>query len=486
VGNAFLLEVSDGIRPDDPAKKRAIMHQIRPIATSVITILSCLCAQFPVSIASRGIDVIPTSWDDSLVTVSETDNIQTVPRTSPGYIPSWHSSRKEAQPNDDHLLSTRSSKPSRWCAPEKGKHRIGSPGYASGRATNQVPNDRTSGRAVDSDPNSEDIIPNERHDYSEVELYRRTAERLRRVFGRTEAKNGTSQSKRPLTSIYELLDEGTGSPEGGGFPGCGKAPLNSHTKESAEGYIINGAKVRYGRFPQYVRVIASFDGWQTFCGGTLVSDQAVLTAAHCVSPEEPNSGPGIFTTVFADDYVDRMDQYEFRVGVKEVCFAPNFNSETVRYDWALLKLERPVEFNAYVQPACLPRPDQKITTRGKSAVCYGLGQGAIGTRWGWGGRVIQYPSRFLRGMVAENVPCQTEFAPIDVDRVCYAGFGGWPSDTCYGDSGGPMLCLDAQKRWTLMGILSGGPEMCDNPPASYYTRVRNIVTDIQTTCKVDL
>jgi len=279
------------------------------------------------------------------------------------------------------------------------------------------------------------------------------------------------------------LDEGRRSMDGGGFPQCGKAPLSEFTK----GYLIEGDHIKYGEFPQYVHLyIRDLEGELRPCGGTLVSDRHVLTAAHCFFDGDQLLDPKKARVVFAEDYLNRTDKEEFSIGINKICISDKTMPGNLRFDWALLFLKTPVLFNDYIQPACLPRPDQKVTTYGPNSVCFVVGAGAIGIYWE-GNEKIYMSTEFVRKIRVENIACTgRETGRIDVDRVCYAGANNSASDSCRGDSGGPVLCLDEKKRWTLMGMVSYGPPNCDDPTRSVYGRVRNFLHKIRELCNVDL
>jgi len=279
------------------------------------------------------------------------------------------------------------------------------------------------------------------------------------------------------------LDEGIRSMDGGGFPGCGKAPKNPLTKA----YIIKGLHAYYGEFPQYVQLyIRDSKGRTRGCAGTLVSDRHIISAAHCFMIQNEVVAPGTTTVAFGEDYMDYTDAHEFRTGISEVCLADKHTKDNRRFDWALLTVKSPVKFNDYTQPACLPRPDQKVKTFGPESVCFGVGAGSSGFARE-GNQTRDIPSQFVRKMRAENVACSLrETGPIDVDRVCYAGANNSGLAACLGDSGGPVICLDEKKRWTLMAVTSYSVEFCNDPTKSVYGRVRNFLHQIREICKVDL
>jgi len=277
------------------------------------------------------------------------------------------------------------------------------------------------------------------------------------------------------------LDEGQGGPSGGGFPGCGRAPLN----RVSQGYIINGDRINYGEFPQYVLVNIRKSAEKSFlCGGTLVSDRHILTAAHCVTESNRPVPISVITVVFGEYQLDVVDSEEVQLPIANLCVSPKYNDEETRFDMAILTLRGPIRFNNYVQPACLPRPKELIATHGPESVCFLVGAGAVKVMQTPDKRPMPVRSNFVNKHRAVNVPCvKSGFGPIDIDRVCYTGIGG---DSCAGDSGGPLLCLNEMNRWTLMASVSYGPEFCQQNDPATYARIRTLLNYMEQTCGVNL
>ena len=159
------------------------------------------------------------------------------------------------------------------------------------------------------------------------------------------------------------------------------------------------------------------------CGGTLISDTHVLTAAHCTVNESATS-----ISVLLGEHNIADDEFN-RVDVAEIINHPNYDSQTVDNDFSILRLANPVTFTNAVSPACLPA-DKSNTYAGVTA-----------TVTGWGDLSTGGPSPVVLQevdvTVTTNAECNNAYGgEITNNMVCAAGPG---KDSCNGDSGGPLV-----------------------------------------------
>ncbi|GBM56326.1 Proclotting enzyme, partial [Araneus ventricosus] len=93
------------------------------------------------------------------------------------------------------------------------------------------------------------------------------------------------------------------------------------------------------------------------CGGALVTDRHVITAAHCVV-----TGRGS-TTMSPNQLSVRLGAHDLRqsnepdsvdIPVEAVRRHEQFNPRTYKNDIAVLRLRRPVQFSDHISPVCLP------------------------------------------------------------------------------------------------------------------------------------
>ena len=135
-------------------------------------------------------------------------------------------------------------------------------------------------------------------------------------------------------------------------------------------------------------------------------------------------------------------------------------------DIAVVELSEPVEFNDYARPVCLPSHFQAV----ENEACQAIGRGAIVRD----GSVLSSTPREGTLYVTSNVTC---FASLLIPRSSRDGkmmCARDPErkvDTCSGDSGGPILCVDPyqRNRWIFAGVTSFGADGCgaDGLPGAY-------------------
>ncbi|XP_014256512.1 coagulation factor VII-like isoform X2 [Cimex lectularius] len=224
--------------------------------------------------------------------------------------------------------------------------------------------------------------------------------------------------------------------------------------------IVSGSDAHVGEFPW---VVAIGLDQMFFCGGALITDSLVLTAAHCLMARDTPIGSLVLHLGDLDLTSPNETNHVLR-GVSKVMFHSHFHPFLLANDIALLRLDQPVAFTDTIQPVCLPGPRDVFT-------------GQKGTVVGWG--VTSFPmgepSPILQKLDVEtmsNFQCSRMIdEPVTLGMICAA-----PSNlqgTCFGDSGGPLTVLSKSGRYILIGVVSFGVTGCAVMPAfpDLYTRV---------------
>ncbi|CAG9822920.1 unnamed protein product [Phaedon cochleariae] len=192
-----------------------------------------------------------------------------------------------------------------------------------------------------------------------------------------------------------------------------------------------------------------------FCGGFLISDTWVVTAAHCIF----------------EGYSD-TENLNIRVGssewsaegklhyVKRYITHPQYNITTMDNDIALLELAVPVDFNESVRPARLPVAGQEIPDNAQLTIT-GWGASYVGGHNEYTLQAVTIPT------VNINV-CQSAITndTITNNMFCAGLIGVGGKDSCQGDSGGPAV-IDGQ----VVGIVSWGYSCADPEYPGIYAKV---------------
>ncbi|XP_018562106.1 serine protease snake-like [Anoplophora glabripennis] len=240
--------------------------------------------------------------------------------------------------------------------------------------------------------------------------------------------------------------------------------------------ITGGKRTKDDEFPHMAALgFGSLNRPVWLCGGTLISDQFVLTAAHCTHLRQV--GPVRIVRLGTKTLNPRRGQRYTDVRVTETINHPDYNPPSSYNDIALLKLQRKVQFSRNILPACLNNAfNVNLATKTLLAL-------------GWGKMDFAGPTSndLLKAelRVVSNRECKRSYRgssrnklPEGVKEERQLCAGDDVQDTCQGDSGGPLEYKNGRFHY-IVGITSFGKACGISNDPGVYTRVSAFIPWIE-------
>ncbi|KAL5287656.1 hypothetical protein ACFFRR_008512 [Megaselia abdita] len=225
--------------------------------------------------------------------------------------------------------------------------------------------------------------------------------------------------------------------------------------------IVSGTETRVNEFPSMVALIYE-PNKSVFCGGTIINEYYVMSAAHCFYQTMYNNPSQIRARVGEHDVKTNAEsQYTRDYLVSSITFHNQYSPTNDLNDIAVVRVSTPFEWSVGVGPSCLPYSYQNTDFTNAYAVIVGWGTqefaGPVST-------VLQKATVVVDS--ANN--CRQYYPSLTTNQICTKPQYYSNSDSCQYDSGGPVYYI-GQRHYSL-GVISYG-QYCGNQKPSINTKV---------------
>ncbi|XP_065169495.1 trypsin-1-like [Atheta coriaria] len=227
------------------------------------------------------------------------------------------------------------------------------------------------------------------------------------------------------------------------------ASAAANVRPRLDGRIVGGENVDITEYPHQISL--QYYG-SHICGGSIIGDKWVVTAAHCTDGSSASS-----LSILAG--VTNLNDNGQQINVRAIHQNPDFSMSNLDSDVSVLELSSAISLGSNAQPITLAS-DGSDPAEGTDVICTGWGATSEG---GWG-------SDDLKGVKVQIVGrdrCSDQYGSGMIsERMICAGVDKGGKDACQGDSGGPLVA-DGK----LVGIVSWGYGCARPDYAGVYSNV---------------
>ena len=244
--------------------------------------------------------------------------------------------------------------------------------------------------------------------------------------------------------------------------------------------ITNGFPIEIQNVPYQVSIQNKSSGKQ-FCGGSIINNKYILTAAHCVVGTNASN-----ITISVGFGLQNSPESNIQTyNARRIVVNPNYNNTTFDFDVAVIEIYGTFTFNNFVQPIVLISNQNLVPeTTGNQVRVSG---------WGWTTPNGENSSNQLQAVdvpiIENNIADQQldlAFANLSPPRnhpeltqrmISTGAVEINRQGACHGDSGGPLVFKQNGQNDIQIGVVSWGVPRCvggENSP-SVYSRLSQLV-----------
>lgn len=236
------------------------------------------------------------------------------------------------------------------------------------------------------------------------------------------------------------------------------------TTSKLEPKIVGGSAANIYNYPYTVSIRLTATDRKSYgsghlCGGVVVSQRLVATAAHCTynSGTKKYRTAGEYFLVMGSTYLRSRTADTQEYYVQKLVIHPSYNHDSLTNDIALMFINGYIPWNSTMVKA-LPL----------NAAALAAGTSCYISGWGLLYDGASSTSNTLQAAVVpivEHATCALSYQPLPTSQIC-AGFLAGGVDACQGDSGGPMMC-----NGVLAGVVSYGYGCAQAGYPGVYTNI---------------
>ncbi|XP_038581382.1 trypsin-3-like [Micropterus salmoides] len=203
--------------------------------------------------------------------------------------------------------------------------------------------------------------------------------------------------------------------------------------------IVGGYECPRRSVPYQVSLNAGYH----FCGGSLISSQWVVSAAHCYKSR--------VQVRLGEHNISANEGTEQWIDAAKLIKHPQYNSNNLDIDIMLIKLSRPATLNSDVQTVALP---SRCPVADENCLVSSMAN--------------DFPDRLqcLKQPIIDDRICRNAYSHLFTENMVCSGFIHGGASSCQGDSGGPLVC-----NGQLQGVVSWGYDCAMQGHPSVYARV---------------
>ncbi|XP_026733140.1 trypsin, alkaline C-like [Trichoplusia ni] len=228
--------------------------------------------------------------------------------------------------------------------------------------------------------------------------------------------------------------------------------------------IAGGDLTTIDKYPSMAAVLMTRDmiNFQQNCGGTIINNRSILSAAHCVYGETVESTRVRIGSSYRSSGGEVLP-------LAAILMYPTYTIHKYDDDVAILRTAVEIKYSATVQPAPIAGPSYDLAD---DEVVWATGWGATETN--------EFHSEQLRDVqvwTVKHETCRWLYllgVRITTDMLCIGWLGVGGRDQCWGDSGGPVF-----HNGVVVGVCAFGGG-CRTPQSHRYPSVNARVSSYST------